>query len=239
MPDESGAGRNAGIPCWQPFMDDNMKVLDCLGDPEKSEWTVIQPVDSHDRDLLPQEILQVRELCPGIPFAVVPVHVNWFQELPPWPAPAVFKGQSDFGSGAAETLGKIIRKIVPKISGKKILGGYSLAGFFALWAGYQTDLFDGIAAASPSVWYPGWDEYIVRNRCMAPTVYLSLGRQEETAGNPVMRSVGNRIREQHRLLKEQDVQTVLEWNPGNHFREPERRTAAGFAWIMNNRKAGK
>ena len=38
---------------------------------------------------------------------------------------------------------------------KIILGGYSLAGLFALWASTQTDLFYGVAAASPSVWFPG------------------------------------------------------------------------------------
>ncbi len=212
---------------------DTMKALDCFGDPAKSEWTIIQPVDNHDLDLLPGEILRIRDLCPESSFSVVPVHVDWFQELTPWSASAVLKGQGDFGNGAAETLGQIIREIAPGAGGKKILGGYSLAGFFALWAGYQTDLFDGIVTASPSVWYPGWDAYMAQNRCRAPMVYLSLGRQEEAARNPVMRSVGDRIREQHRLLREQDVKTVLEWNPGNHFREPERRTAAGFAWVMN------
>ena len=218
-------------------MIDRMKVLDCLGDPAKSEWTIIQPVDNHDRDLLPQEILQVRELSPESAFAFVPVHVNWFQELSPWAAHAVFKGQSDFGNEATETLEQIIRGIVPTISGKKILGGYSLAGFFALWAGYQTDLFDGIVAASPSVWFPGWADYMAQNKCQAPIVYLSLGKQEEVTRNPVMRTVGDRIRAQHQLLEEQNVQTVLEWNSGNHFREPERRTATGFAWIMNNWKS--
>ena len=216
-----------------------MKVLDCFGDPAKSEWTLIRPADSHDRDALPREIQRIRELCPESSFAVIPVQVDWFQELPPWPAPAVFKGQGDFGDGAAETLGRIIREIVPEAGGKKILGGYSLAGLFALWAGYRTGLLDGIVAASPSVWYPGWDEFIARNRCLAPAVYLSLGRQEETSRNPVMRTVGGRIREQHRLLREQNVHTALEWNPGNHFREPDRRTAAGFAWIMNTSRRMK
>ena len=211
-----------------------MKALEYYGDPAESEWTVIQPVDRHDRDLLPQEILQIRNLCPAGSFAVVPVQVDWFRELTPWTAPAVFRGQDGFGDGAPETLKKIIAEIVPAAGGKKILGGYSLAGFFALWAGYQTDVFDGIAAASPSVWYPGWDAYAEKNTCLAPMVYLSLGTREEAAGNPVMKAVGGRIREQYRLLKEQDVRTVLEWNPGNHFREPERRTASGIAWIMNN-----
>ena len=42
---------------------------------------------------------------------------------------------------------------------KVILGGYSLAGLFALWAATQTNALYGVAAASPSVWFPGWPEY--------------------------------------------------------------------------------
>ena len=39
---------------------------------------------------------------------------------------------------------------------KYILGGYSLAGLFSLWSAYQTDIFSGISAVSPSVWIKGW-----------------------------------------------------------------------------------
>ena len=62
---------------------DKMKVLDFFGNPAKNEWTMIQPADHHDRDPLPQEISQVRALCPESSFAVIPVHVDWFQELSP------------------------------------------------------------------------------------------------------------------------------------------------------------
>ena len=27
--------------------------------------------------------------------------------------------------------------------------------------------------------------------------------------------------------------TILEWNPGNHFIDSEKRTAKGFVWVMN------
>ena len=209
-----------------------MEVLDYIGDPGKSEWTIIQPVDDHDREMLPREAALIREACPECSFAVIPVAVDWFRELSPWAAPAVFRGQPDFGSGAPETLERILREVLPGVGGRKILGGYSLAGLFALWAGYQTEAFAGIAAVSPSVWYPEWDAYAARNRCLAPAVYLSLGQQEEMTRNPVMRQVGDRIREQYRLLSEQGIRTVLEWNPGNHFKDPEGRTAAGVAWVM-------
>ena len=42
---------------------------------------------------------------------------------------------------------------------KVVLGGYSLAGLFALWAATRTDTMYGVAAASPSVWFPGWPGY--------------------------------------------------------------------------------
>ena len=49
---------------------------------------------------------------------------------------------------------KTLRAILPLCAdGAKTyhIGGYSLAGLFALWAAYRTDAFSGTAAASPSV----------------------------------------------------------------------------------------
>ena len=66
------------------------------------------------------------------------------------------------------------------------------------------------------------------------SVYLSLGDREEKARNPVMASVGERIREAYDLLKEQGVNTILEWNQGNHFKDADIRTAKAFAWVMIN-----
>ena len=138
-----------------------------------------------------------------------------------------------------------------------MLGGYSLAGLFALWSSYQTDMFNGIAAASPSVWFPQWIDYASENRPFAKFVYLSLGDKEEKAknrwnseshqarlndrfvteegkANPVMDQVGNAIRKQHDLLTGQEVTTILEWNAGNLFVDSEKRMAEGFAWLMNH-----
>ena len=210
-----------------------MQILDPIGNPASSDWILIQPVDDHDQEMLPQEMKQIRALLPDESFALFPVKVDWFRDLAPWTAPAAFRGQPDFGSGAEETLQVVLQSIVAKQQGKKfILGGYSLAGFFALWAGYQTDAFEGIVAASPSVWYPGWDEYRMQHRIRIRNAYLSLGNREERTKNPVMRTVGDRIREQYRLLESQGIRCILEWNEGNHFMNPDKRTAAGFAWVM-------
>ena len=116
------------------------------------------------------------------------------------------------------------------------IGGYSLAAFFALWAAYQTDLFNGVATASPSVWFPGWIEYAEKNTVKTEKVYLSLGDKEEKTRNPVMRTVGNNIRRQHELLQSDPAckDCILEMNQGNHFKEPDIRTAKGFAWLLRS-----
>lgn len=36
------------------------------------------------------------------------------------------------------------------------------------------------------------------------------------------------------LLPGRGVECVLEWNRGNHFTEPDIRTAKAFAWLLGN-----
>jgi hypothetical protein len=86
-----------------------------------------------------------------------------------------------------------------------------------------------VAAASPSVWFPGWIDWAREHPLLAPRVYLSLGDREERVKNPVMARVGDCIREQAALL-EPEHDAVLEWNEGNHFRDVEKRTARAFCW---------
>ncbi len=203
---------------------------------EAATHLLIQPIDEHDLEVLDQEVKAIKELSDK-PFSLVAFMIkDWNQELTPWAAPPVF-GRIPFGSGAEKTLEFITSQLLPEIQENiphLILGGYSLAGLFALWAGYQTDKFEAIAAASPSVWYPQWIDYASENRPLAKSVYLSLGDKEEKAKNPIMAQVGNAIRKQHELLMEQEINTILEWNTGNHFVDSDKRMAKGFAWAINN-----
>ena len=64
-------------------------------------------------------------------------------------------------------------------------------------------------------------------------VYLSLGDREEKTRNPVMATVGDRIREAKIILKERDVKCILEWNEGNHFKDADIRTAKAFSSVLN------
>ena len=72
------------------------------------------------------------------------------------------------------------------------------------------------------------------NKSLATSVYLSLGDKEEKTKNPTMAQVGNCIRKQQELLTAQGINTILEWNPGNHFQHSDERTAKGFAWVINH-----
>ena len=49
-----------------------------------------------------------------------------------------------------------------------------------------------------------------------------------------MATVGDCIREAHAWLQQCGIGSTLEWNPGNHFRDPGLRTAKAFAWVMKN-----
>jgi len=199
-----------------------------------ADTLLIQPVDEHDLAAMENELEAIGQHT-DVPFRLAAFKVNdWQTELTPWTSPAVF-GRVPFGDKAAITLTFITDQLLPKLACRRVmLGGYSLAGLFALWAGSNTDRFDAIAAASPSVWYPGWMEYAGTHRLHSGTVYLSLGDKEERTKHPVMARVGDNIRRQYRLLSEQGVNTMLEWNEGNHFRDAHLRMAKGFAWIINN-----
>ena len=192
---------------------------------------LIQMVDDHDSGLMESEIAGIRSLTDR-DFCLLAIPVaSWNRDLSPWEAPPVF-GKEGFGDGAARTLEEVLAFCGDRDK-TYILGGYSLAGLFALWAACRTDVFSAVAAASPSVWFPGFIDYLKAHEMKASRVYLSLGDREERTRNPVMASVGDRIRETAGLLQASGVQTVLEWNPGNHFVDSDRRMAKAFAWAMD------
>lgn len=201
-----------------------------FGNPQ-SDIVLIQPVDDHDLEGIENEFAEIKRRCEK-DFCLIAFKVDdWNNDLSPWKAPAVF-GKDDFGGEASKTLGELL-KLCDDKEKTYYIGGYSLAGLFALWAAYQTDKFSGVAAASPSLWFPDFDGYMKKNGIMTGNVYLSLGDREEKVRNPVMATVGDRVREAHKLLKERNVNCMLEWNNGNHFKDPDIRTAKAFAWVMN------
>ncbi len=208
---------------------DNAKVL------------LIQPVDDHDIEVLDSEVSYIEENA-GRNFILAAFKINdWNNELSPWKAPPVF-GKEGFGSGAGKTLEYVVDILIPQIIKKYglvedipiIIGGYSLAALFSLWAVYNSDKFKACAAASPSVWFPRWIEYSQNNSPKAEHIYLSLGDKEEKTKNKIMASVGECIKKQYEMLQNNGIDTILEWNEGNHFKDADIRTAKGFVWCIGH-----
>ena len=206
------------------------------GNPE-ADTVLIQPTGEHEMASLENEVREIEKRT-SKEFRFIATKVeNWNDDLSPWKAPAVFKTE-DFCGGASKTLENIIAFCADK-NRKYYIGGYSLAGLFALWAACQTDIFSGVAAASPSVWFPGFIDYMKTYKMKSQNVYLSLGDREEKTRNPVMAQIGNCIKEEYRCLLENGINCILEWNKGNHFKEADIRTAKAFAWILNNDSSGE
>lgn len=210
-----------------------MMIIYEYGNPD-ADNVLIQLTGDHELSGLENEVEEIRKRT-SIDFRFIAAKVDdWNYELSPWKAPAVF-GNEDFGDGAARTLEQILTLCTDK-SKAYYIGGYSLTGLFSLWAAYQTDIFSGVAAASPSVWFPGFIAYMKEHEINSETVYLSLGDREEKTRNPVMSQVGNCIQKGYDWLTKCGINCTLEWNQGNHFREPDIRTAKAFAWVLTEKE---
>ena len=203
-----------------------------------AEYLLLQMTGEHELQSMESEATTIAQSAHHFLFVAVPV-ANWNDALSPWEAPAVW-GKQGFGGNAADTLRFLTEQVMPTLKQqfnlpenvKIILGGYSLAGLFALWASTQTNLFYGVAAASPSVWFPDWKEFEQQHPIQAQRVYLSLGNKEERTKNAVMAAVGDNIRVLHSQLTARGADCTLEWNSGGHFKDADLRTAKAFRWMM-------
>ena len=205
-----------------------------------AEYLLLQITGEHELQSMESEATAIAQSAHRFLFAAIPVE-SWNDALSPWEAPAVW-GKESFGCNAADTLRFLTEQVIPTLKQrfalpenvKIILGGYSLAGLFALWASTQTDLFYDVAA-SPSVWFPDWMEFEQRHPIQAQHVYLSLGDKEERTKNTIMAAVGDNIRTLHSRLTERGADCTLEWNSGGHFKDADLRTAKALQWVIEER----
>lgn len=200
---------------------------------------LVQPMGLHEEPQIGHEAELIAGSA-GKPFVLAAFEItNWEEELTPWPDRAISASQAGGTHGRA-TLEYIEQKLLPSLKERFgsslpiIIGGYSLAALFALWAAAETDTFKGVAAASPSVWIKDWNEYAENRPTNARQIYLSLGKREEKTRNKAIAQVGNNLRRYHSLLETQigTGNTTLVWNDGGHFNDSMRRTADAFAWNL-------
>ena len=161
--------------------------------------------------------------------------MDWNRELSPWSAPKAFRNGADFEGQGPVLLDVLTHQIIP-LTEKHLrcapefrgIAGYSLAGLFALWAVYQTDLFDRAASISGSLWFDGFLDFMRTNTPKTKLVYLSLGDREKAVKNPRLAVVEDCTVQAVELLREQRVPTVFEMNRGGHFQNVPSRIACGI-----------
>ena len=200
---------------------------------------LIQLAERNELPRLAAEAGQIASLT-EVPFVLVAIEVeNWLVDLMPWPDGNVSR-DPEAGKHGQEMLDYILLSLVPELEKRfgtlpVILGGYSLGGLFALWASSQSDRFDAIAAASPSVWIKDWIPYAQKHIPLADSVYLSLGDREEFVKNQAIARVGDNLRTQYAQLQEQlgAHHCILVWEQGNHFSDSDGRQARAFAWCLD------
>lgn len=160
----------------------------------------------------------------------------------PWDSPPAFKSAEPCTGGADDYLRLLIDGIIPTAE-KKITGvpswrgiaGYSLAGLFALYAIYRTDLFSRIGSISGSFWFLGIKEYIFSHepKRFPDYMYFSLGDKENKTRNPLLRNVRQNTEEIQSFYQAKGIDTVFQLNPGNHYNHAVERTAAGLCWLLS------
>ena len=200
---------------------------------------LVQAVGEHENGTLDAEIEAVCKAV-SVPFVFAGFKISgWEKELMPWADSFVSK-ETEVGQHAGQTLSYLTDSLIPCLQSEYgglpvIIGGYSLAGLFALWAATQTDLFASVGACSPSLWINNWAEYAESHPVHAKSVFLSLGDKEEKARNRRLAAVGDCVRGEYDLLRRQlgEERCTLLWEQGGHFVTPHLRLARAYAWCIN------
>lgn len=203
---------------------------------------LIQPSARHEEknDGIRNEIRMLQKLCHRDFAICIFDTLEWAKALMPWHDEAV-SHDVEVGIHAHETLQYVEHRLLPWLRAEYgalpcVLGGYSLGGLFALWASMQTDAFEAVAAASPSLWIKGWNEYAESHKTQAHRIFLSLGKTEEHCRNQRMARIGDCVRKQHATLCRQigTDNTTLVWNEGGHFGHEAERMAQAFGFLVGN-----
>lgn len=190
-----------------------------------------------------QKIYEAAKAAGGPPFTLVAIsNLDWNRDMAPWAGPAMRKNGEPFSGGADDYLRLLVEEIRP-MAEKDLAGppawrgiaGYSLAGLFALYAIYQTDVFTRVGCMSGSLWFPGFKEYVFSHepKRLPDHIYFSLGNKEAKTRNPVLKTVQENTEEIRAFYQDKGIDTVFQLNPGNHFAQGSERTVAGIRWLLN------
>lgn len=180
--------------------------------------------------------------CPD--FTLVAVSgLDWEQDMSPWNIPPISKNAAPCTGGADDYLHLLLHAILPQaereIAGEPAwrgIAGYSLAGLFALYALYKTDVFARAASVSGSLWFPGLTDYVFTHEFQRKPqrLYFSLGDKEQKTRNPYLKPVLKNTQALETFYRSRGIRTILQLNPGNHYANSAARMAAGLSWLLSD-----
>ena len=168
-------------------------------------------------------------------------NIDWNHDMSPWYMPSIYSKEKSFSDGADDYLRLLIDEILPKANemiegepGFTGIAGYSLAGLFAVYTMYKTDVFDRVACMSGSLWFSNFIEYCKRNeyKRLPDKIYFSLGDKEANTSNPILKTVEDNTRELSEYFKNIGSEVIFELNKGNHFTDTVLRSAKGIKAIL-------
>ena len=190
-----------------------------------------------------QKVFESTRVTGSPPFTLVAISgLDWNRDMAPWDSPAAFKKGEPFTGGAGDYLRLLVEEIIPRAERElagplawRGIAGYSLAGLFALYAIYQTDVFSRVGCMSGSLWFPGFKEYIFSHepKRRPDCIYFSLGDKEAKTRNPILKTVQENTEKIQTFYQNKGIDTVFQLNPGNHFVQGSERTVAGIQWLLN------
>lgn len=226
------------------------------------EWTIHNKIiqihyqQSHDKNL-PVIILNTygnegrdvfHQCCllHSQPFILVSIsHLDWNNDLTPWYAEGLNHQDNHFLGHANDYIEELTHIIIPQACDyiknelhhnilDYTIAGYSLAGLFAIYTAYKTDIFSKVVSASGSVWFPQFIDFVKQNTISShiQKMYFSLGNKENKTINPLLASVKDKTIELEHIYHQQGIQTVYHENDGNHFHDATLRMAQGIYWIL-------
>lgn len=187
----------------------------------------------------PGEAEEIWERLSGTSTLLAVTGNDWNHQFSPWPASKAFRQGEDFGGGAPDYLKYFLETLLPGAEEKlpfepkvRGLAGYSMAGLFAVYAMYNTPVFNRIACMSGSLWFDNWKEYALTHSPVPenPAVYLSLGSKEHKTKDQRMSQVKT-ITEELAVYWGKSCRVTYETVPGGHFTNVAQRIARGITQI--------
>lgn len=172
-------------------------------------------------------------------------NLNWNNEMTPWYSEKINEKGEEFLGKADEYIQIMLNEIIPKVKNYierdlevkikyYIISGYSLAGLFAIYASYKTNIFSKIVSASGSLWFPKFVDFVKENKISSNVekIYFSLGNKESKVKNQILANVEKNTKEIEEIYKKQGIKTIYVENEGNHFKDAPLRLAKGIKWIL-------